>query len=264
MAFTIRPKADTTATAADHAEIVWRSMGQKNLVLSGFEVTDNGGLEVSIAAGEAVIYGYHVSSDAAATLTITNNSTQYVHLTNSGALSESTSSDLGELRVTLAKVVTSGGAISSITHEVDTLDGDAGVLYRVKPSDTTRNSTTTLSADPILDGPPMDPGQRYRVEAFLTVNSGATPDFKVALSGTNMSGRFNVIGPSGTAGANVSLGTGVSVTTDGTDQLVIVDGVVFTETTSNDFKIEWAQNTSDAGDTTVKADSYWICSRLEL
>jgi hypothetical protein len=93
-----------------------------NFVVSGFAVTDNGGLSVSIAAGYAAIKNssgemYHVISDGAQTLTCTANSINYIYLhcdNGSDWITKSSSSTLPSDAIILATVTTTADDITRI------------------------------------------------------------------------------------------------------------------------------------------------------
>lgn len=116
---------------------------------------------------------------------------------------------------------------------------------------------TTYQADDHLVVAGAD-GAIYTAHLHLIVNSGTTPDIKVRVSL-----------PSGATAPNWSLhkssgpflissmATGLGVATVGSDEAFEYFGLIIMSSTAGAITVEWAQNTSDAGLTTVKANS-WI------
>lgn len=112
-----------TATASD-APSFRTFMGNlwNNFVVSGFGVTDNGGLSVSIAAGYACIKTsdgqmYHVISDGAETLTCTANTINYIFLhcdNGSDWITKSATSTIPSDAILLATVTTTADDITRI------------------------------------------------------------------------------------------------------------------------------------------------------
>jgi hypothetical protein len=93
----------------------------------GLEVTIDSGLDVSIAAGEAIVGGVRIEVDTTQTLSMANNDVNYVYLelTRSGGLVQSPTSDadnytpetspvLDKNHLLLAVVNTSGGSITQV------------------------------------------------------------------------------------------------------------------------------------------------------
>jgi hypothetical protein len=140
-------------------------------------------------------------------------------------------------------------------------------MFVKKASDTSRNTTTTLTADPDLKFP-VEASKDYDFEILVWMQAaGATPDFK-----------FTLVGPSGSTiwwgpieqGANVYFTPSTSAAAailEGGDPLVVagsgttgpygllLKGTVMNGATPGDVELHWAQNTSDGGNCTVKRPS---------
>jgi len=129
MSFTKKVVAGQTIAAADFRQYFGDFFTEG--VKTGFTVSDNGGIEVAIAAGTAYVKdsggGLHqVVSSAQETLTLTDNSTNYVFLhCDNGAtyLTYSTSSTVPDDAIPLATVVCASGDISSVTSTIVGLPG---------------------------------------------------------------------------------------------------------------------------------------------
>jgi hypothetical protein len=139
--------------------------------------------------------------------------------------------------------------------------GASWTLIR-KLANTTRNSTATLAADPDLQFA-MDANKVYLIRGQVNGVTGATPDFKYRITGPGSPVRMrivrqHIIGGGGTAPAN-SIATAfdsadVVFLATGTQALSITfEAFVETGASAGTFAIEWAQNTSNAADTTVNA-----------
>lgn len=151
----------------------------------------------------------------------------------------------------------------------------ATAIKIAKTSNTARSSTTTLAADPVLLVPVLA-NRIYRMEAFLLVTSGITPDFKFDFTGPAGSAHaFNTITLARSAAQGSTTPIDVRYGEDGlavappspagatyaTQRLQLhVVGTLDTAGTAGNFTFRWSQNTSDAGATTVYAGS-WL--RLE-
>lgn len=137
--------------------------------------------------------------------------------------------------------------------------------YVVKAATTTRNSTTTLADDPDLLFTGIAAG-RYALFGFLNVISGATPDFKLAWRCDNVGADTSFVQ---TMGVDATTGTiggcflNAFAASPGSSAFVMsgnqygiwISGIVI-PTASAAIALMWAQNTSDAGNTSVRAGSW--------
>lgn len=117
---------------------------------------------------------------------------------------------------------------------------------------------------------------RYKLSALVMFTSGTTPDFKLDLSLPTSATHYttaatwSLAAAAGsqladsrifTTGASISIpGQGTTFSTQG--QLVVLTGYVSVSTTAGEVTIRWAQATSDAGSTTVYANSWLELKRL--
>jgi len=118
-----------------------------NFVVSGFEVTDNGGLLISVASGYASIKDsdgtiYHVVSDSATPLRCTANITNYVYLHCDNGVSwvtKSSSATIPDDAIYLATVVTNADDITRVLDArpkltySDTHDIQHNKVYAIGP-----------------------------------------------------------------------------------------------------------------------------------
>jgi hypothetical protein len=148
----------------------------------------------------------------------------------------------------------------------------------IKGSAETRNSTTALADDSDLLIA-LDAGKLYRIESIVGVYSAATPDFKFRfhfsgdLSWVNGSIIYNddVLSTSsfGSASAVQCRNLVAGWLTDGTSVLVVngsatstfrsciwMRGWLKVGGSGGDLSLQWAQNTSNAGNTTTDQDSW--------
>ena len=121
MSFTKKVVAGQNIAAADFAKFFGDHFSE--LVKTGFEVTEGTGLVVDISAGTAYVkdasgYMYQIVSDATETITLADDSTNYVFLhSNNGAtyITDSTSATVPDDAILLATVVTASGDVSTVT-----------------------------------------------------------------------------------------------------------------------------------------------------
>jgi hypothetical protein len=144
----------------------------------------------------------------------------------------------------------------------------------VKPADTSRLSTTTLTADPDLVTPTLQIG-KYTFELFMLFDSvAAGAGFKFTSNGTATDSRAtspavatglvnaSAYGPKLESfyGATITYAT-VSTSTNGNG--VLYKGSLLISTAGT-FGVSWAQNASTASNTTLRAGSYLTTNLLAL
>lgn len=141
------------------------------------------------------------------------------------------------------------------------LNGNAfGWTTVMKTSDTTRNTNTTTSADPALQFSLLA-STTYAIRIVVKLRSTAAGDFKWGLAGpsspTEVYGgalSATTIGGAGTFEAyptNVALVGAAAGAYSLVIELTVENGA-----NAGTLSFDWAQNTSDAGPTTVKSGSY--------
>jgi len=129
----------------------------------------------------------------------------------------------------------------------------------VKSVDETIDTSTTFQDDDELFVA-LTANLNYAWQLWLFVTSGAVPDIKTAwtlpagATGQHSSANWGSSGGSATANMTASdpLATGGGV------QWVPFTGRVIMAGTAGNMQLQWAQNTSDAGDTTVLAGSVLV------
>jgi hypothetical protein len=152
-----------------------------------------------------------------------------------------------------------------IESNITALQADvAGIWTRLsKENDETRNSTTTLAADSDLQFL-MEANTVYAGRMVVFFDTGAAPDFKFEFSGPSSPTAVRIngehIAPGDAAftefndeAYNV---TGTPIGSGTVGGCVKADFLVQNASNAGTFSFDWAQNTSDAGDTTVLAGSY--------
>lgn len=128
MATTIFPQSGDTAGELPFQHYVRMATEDHVRSPGDMEVTDAGSLDVSIAAGHAILNGVHVHVDSAVTLTVNDNATNYVYLqlsrdasglvtdpaSDSDNYTVTTTTETGDDYLPLAQVIASGGGIDQV------------------------------------------------------------------------------------------------------------------------------------------------------
>jgi len=135
---------------------------------------------------------------------------------------------------------------------------------RAKSLSETRNSTTTLADDAeLLVG--LDSTSLYVFRIALFFDTSATPDFRFAITGPSsptevvIRGHYVAVGDvNDTDFVDTTLGVSHSVTGTGgtTGGFVLIDARLETGANAGSLIVQWAQDTSDAADTTLLSGSY--------
>jgi len=140
----------------------------------------------------------------------------------------------------------------------------------VKPSTTTRTATTVLADDPHLKFPVVA-GGKYIFEFRIFFDTTAAGDFKIGMNGpASPAGvrffRF-AVAPGATAlsaiGVSVVYNGGVAITGTGTTGgYAYAHGIIENGPNAGDVALQWAQNTSDGGNTRVLQGSIMRFARI--
>jgi hypothetical protein len=152
---------------------------------------------------------------------------------------------------------------------------------KLKTSDESRNTTTAFAADSKLVAA-LDASEQYFFDVLVLFSAGATPDFKMRLaySGTLTEARFSILQkeanntwtsegtpttrPTFMNAAQITTPTGFAL--GGNDSASTTGGYhyrgVLTTNAAGNLSVEWAQNTSNGTDSTVKAGSYLRYDKL--
>lgn len=137
------------------------------------------------------------------------------------------------------------------------LDGSLIFAKVVKSVDETINSSIALQNDNELKAT-LRVNKVYSLQMFILLNSVAAANFKYNFTlPTGATGRRTTAGasantPQTTADITAEL---ITSATDATDQQLRLYGFITMGGTAGDLQFQWAQNVSDAGNTTVKARS---------
>lgn len=141
---------------------------------------------------------------------------------------------------------------------------DSWITVR-KISDEIITADNVLTADAALSFA-MVAGRKYLVRGRIFFDTTANADIKFRHAGPSSPVLVRIarkaIAPGATADSNVAVDTAfsasdIAVTGSGTDGGTFsFEGIVHNGANAGTFAIQWAQNVSDAGNTTVRAGSY--------
>lgn len=153
-----------------------------------------------------------------------------------------------------------GTDVEAALQELGAASGGGGMSLIVKDADETVNSNTTVQDDDDLLFS-VAANEKWQFEGVLFVTSAATPDFKMTFSGPSGAvGAYGLLlndGASAAAEDTASLATDSTVTIAGTSPVIIrFWGAIANGANTGSLKLQWAQDTSDAANTTVLAGSY--------
>lgn len=162
---------------------------------------------------------------------------------------------LASTELELAQVLV-GAGVTEITGG-DILDRRqflAGVAIIVKPDDETVNTSSTLQNDDDFSFP-VEANSAYLVEIDYLMTSGTTPDFKWAFTlPSGATGRASYqVGASWSTNNDVTFAANVDGLSG--ERLYLIHVLIETAGAAGTAQWQWAQNTSDASDTTVGANS---------
>lgn len=145
--------------------------------------------------------------------------------------------------------------------------------YKVKTGDTSRSTTTTLSADPHLAGFVLQAGKRYALRGTLRATAGATPRMKLRLSfsstpaGSVYGSLNSLLAASATPYAVVTDtfdSANLVTSASGTQGILIIESVFRANTlTGGTVDLQWAQEVSDAANVSLLEGSYLELVQLD-
>lgn len=142
----------------------------------------------------------------------------------------------------------------------------AAQLEAIVPRIADRTSTQTVNGSSALVSDSqlflaVAASTRYRLRGRILYNSNSTANFKFAFTfPTSTTLSFTVTGTA--AGGSVLAtfdqtdGTVSALAGAGADDSAFIDGIVTVSSTPGTLQVQWAQNTSNASNTQVKAGSY--------
>lgn len=173
--------------------------------------------------------------------------------------------------VILAQGIT--GAWYALDRIASGADSVGDMLWALKPTSTSRASTTTATDDPHLIIP-VSANATYILEGWILSSSAGTHDgdLKSTIIGpTGSTGRWNFLMTSTTAGADPDM---VRIVTTGIASTLAVGqpgtgvyggtvtGLLITGSTAGNATYRWGQQTSSANATTIEADSWLRLTRI--
>ncbi len=128
-------------------------------------------------------------------------------------------------------------------------------LFVRKAADETVNNSTTLQNDDELLLP-VAANATYWLYLRLLVSSGTTPDFKMLFTfPTGLVMKLHNLLPTPTVSVPYDQTTTAAMSTTGADATFQVEGLVRVGSTAGTLQVQWAQNTLEASNTIVRADS---------
>lgn len=137
----------------------------------------------------------------------------------------------------------------------------------VATSDTTKNANTTLG-DATGLAVALDANSTYILDGYIAYSSGATPDIKFAFSiPSGMTGHWTLFGQTTSATASVgsidahySTSFISAIAAAGSDSfsslMTVIPHAYLVTTNAGTLQLQFAQNTSNASNTIVKAGSW--------
>ena len=271
MATIITPASGLTITATRHAELN-NEISNAPRHITGLDISTASGLDVSVAAGVAIVAGYRIDIDAATTVTLADDDTNYVWLESDGTVSDNvtgTAPTTGALL--LGTVLTASGSVSSISHYNDATHG--GYVRVVKPSDETVSSSVTMQSDDHLLFAVL-PRESWEITILAELSFVSNGGFKHRLflpSGKGIAtlsiDEFGAIHQSRIYQADShSSSVRFAASGDGRDNTSSIGyaslhAILTVGDVGGNIQYEWAQNTA-SGSTTVKAGSVLQARRL--
>lgn len=179
--------------------------------------------------------------------------------TTSGVVS-SGAQTLAGVKTFSSAVTLSAGATFASTSTLNNF------IYAKQTSDLTKNSNTTLSD---LTGLAFAVGasETWAFEFVMKGQSNATADFKFTLTGpsapTAVWFGVAVSADLPTTAAVTAFGSSVSAGGSNVEELIVIRGLLRNGSNAGTVQAQMAQNTSDAGTTVIRAESYVLAWRVQ-
>lgn len=161
------------------------------------------------------------------------------------------------------------GLSAEVVVRAPATGGVVGYIVRKSANEVVNNSSTLQDDDHLLLA--LAASEVWRFECNLFYDSGTTPDIKFAFTfpagatlywvnygddatGTNSTGNAVI---TASAAVRHSFGNGV-----GSVRHMLIMGVIANDTTPGNLQLQWAQNTLNASDTTLRANSTLMAWKL--
>jgi len=225
--------------------------GQSTICNEGDQRIDDGGRIVNEDGGAAATDDFRVETDGNANAIDTDAAGDAVAFFQDASTNTVPFEILGNSKITGDLEVT--GSISGI-----------GVAsYAFKPADTTRTLTTTLADDPDLVLPVLA-NKHYAFEMWISENVHNTPDLKIAITMPAGATLESLLMSSAFASADDTYdGSSRIVFGTATVDSVTLIGAITVAGTAGNVTLQWAQNTSDANNTTLLEGSWIRLTQLD-
>lgn len=140
-----------------------------------------------------------------------------------------------------------------VSQAIDALASGGPTQVRKTVTETITESTVLQNDDELLYA--LAANEIVRFSALLRINSSSTPDIKFGFTvptGATLSWMMTT--PEATDEVATSGGS-ATMQTSGNDQIVVLEGTVVNGGTSGNLQLQWAQNTSSVGSTSVLINS---------
>jgi len=166
--------------------------------------------------------------------------------------------------------------IQALAEAIDAYLAAAGILHmqkREKPANESITSDSSLNTDADLSGMTLLANTRYRVEGYFDVESNPTADFKLGvLLPASATFRARLLSVAGSTDDTIQalrgwteggpIGVPCLSGTGGLSNRMDFVGHIVVAATAGTLTVQWSQNVSDAGTTTVKAGAHVILTKL--
>jgi hypothetical protein len=143
-------------------------------------------------------------------------------------------------------------------------------IKAVKSIDETVNNSATLQNDDALVLA-VNSTATYEVSGIIRYNSGTTPDIKFAWTAPASATFFwecigldtGASGVTGTVSRQaLAIGDTVGIGGTGNDLAASIKGILTVASTAGNLQLQWAQNTANASNTIVRANSYIVARQI--
>jgi hypothetical protein len=272
MSTTVFPEAGDQIT-----EAAWSAQNKALAVgaayrVSGYTLSAGAGLAVSVAAGEAVVEGYHIVSDGAQTVgSLTASNTNYIWLEADGTLDKNTTgSPSATGALLLGTATTDGSSVTAVSHQRNVSNTFNHLVVKAA-NEVVNNSVAYQDDDELLFAAAAtsqwdltivlkvtQASAAAGIKIRLSCDAGTPAFYSMAIAAEDDDGTDTVssTAASGSTAEFVILG---AVTTN---QGVLIRAIVKFGASDATLNVEWAQNAATVADTTVGAGSFLYARRI--